>query len=85
MTNFVKKIMRIHYFSPNHLKTEYIQLYSKNCISCWECVKIYPQKVIEKADIIIHKHSHIDTSNECIGCLKYVKTFKNGAINPIKI
>lgn len=86
MAVFAKKEMRIHYFSPNHSKTGYIQIYSKNCIACWECVKICPQNVIEKLDIIFHKHkhAHIDTSKECIGCFKCVKTCKNNAIKRIK-
>ena len=77
--------MRIHYFSLNHSKTRYIQIYSENCIACWECVKICPQKVIGKVDILFHKHkhAHIDTTKECIGCFKCVKVCKNNAIKPI--
>ena len=77
--------MRIHYFSPNHLTTKYIQLDSRNCDACWKCIENCPQKVIEKVDIIIHKHAHIDTSKKCIGCLRCVKICENSAIKPLRI
>lgn len=81
-----KKEMSIHYLSQNHSKTEYIQLYSGNCMACWECVNACPQKVIGKLDIFFHKHkhAHINTTKECIGCFKCVKACKNNAIKPIK-
>ena len=84
MITFMEKQMRIHFFSPDHLGTGYIQLYSRNCMACWECIRICPQKVIGKVDIIIHKHARINSSKECTGCLKCVRTCKNGAIEPIK-
>lgn len=72
--------MRLHYFGKDHLKTKYIQIDSGKCKACWKCIENCSQQVIEKVDIIIHKHSHIDNSNECIGCLKCVKSCEYNAI-----
>jgi 2-oxoglutarate ferredoxin oxidoreductase subunit delta len=77
--------MRTAFFSRNHAKTKYIQINSKNCIACWECVNICSQKVIDKVDIFFHKHkhAHIDSTKKCIGCLRCVKACKNNAIKAI--
>ena len=76
----------IHYKhrSSKHLHTEFIKLNSRNCQACWQCIDNCPQKVIEKAELFNHRHSHIDTSKKCIGCFKCVKTCSFKAIYPIK-
>jgi len=75
--------MKLHYFSPDHLKTKYIQIESSKCKACWKCIENCPKHVIEKVNILIHKHSHIADSNVCIGCLKCVRICEYNAIHPI--
>jgi NAD-dependent dihydropyrimidine dehydrogenase PreA subunit len=67
----------------NRLETVYIQIYTRNCKACWNCVETCPKKVFGKIDIIFHKHARIDNSKECIGCLKCVKACEYVAIIPI--
>jgi len=75
--------MRIHYFCKEHLRTNFIQIDSRKCNACWKCIENCPKHVLEKVDIVIHRHSHIYNSNECIGCLKCIKTCEFNAISKI--
>jgi 2-oxoglutarate ferredoxin oxidoreductase subunit delta len=70
--------------SKQHLATEHIQLYRKNCKACWKCVENCPQKVFGKINIIFHKHSRINNPEECNGCLKCLKFCEHDAISKVK-
>jgi 2-oxoglutarate ferredoxin oxidoreductase subunit delta len=60
------------FFNRKHTRTPFIQLDTKKCKACWECIKICSNQVISKVDIPWHKHALIVEPDACTGCLKCV-------------
>lgn len=64
-------------------QTTYIQLDTKKCIACWECLSVCKNNVIGRINLPWHKHSKFVNSNDCTGCLKCVNTCEPGALTMI--
>jgi 2-oxoglutarate ferredoxin oxidoreductase subunit delta len=61
-------------------RTAYIQLNTKKCIACWECLKECKNNVIGRIDLPWHKHSRFVNSYECTGCFKCLNVCEPGAL-----
>jgi ferredoxin len=64
-------------------RTTYIQLDTKKCIACWECLSECKNNVIGRINLPWHKHSKFVNGNDCTGCLKCVKICKSDALTKI--
>ena len=65
----------------NHLQqTNHIQLDTKKCKACWECIEVCRAKVIGKINLPWHKHIRLADREECTGCLRCIKACDFGAI-----
>jgi ferredoxin len=64
-------------------RTTYIQLDTKKCIACWECLSECKNHVIGRINLPWHKHSKFVNSNDCTGCLKCVNICEPGALTKI--
>lgn len=73
--------------SINHdsTRTTYIQLDTKKCIACWECLAECKNHVIGRINLPWHKHSRFVNTSECAGCLKCVNVCDPGALTKISI
>jgi ferredoxin len=71
--------------SPNHnsTRTLYVQLDTKKCTACWECLAECKNQVIGRINLPWHKHSRFVNSSECIGCLKCINVCEPGALTKI--
>jgi ferredoxin len=71
--------------SKNHdsTRTAYIQLDTKKCIACWECLAVCKNHVIGRINLPWHKHSRFLNSSDCTGCLKCVNICEPGALTKI--
>ena len=63
-----------------HHTTSHVTLQTNRCIACYKCVEACPKGVLDKMNILFHKHAHVKQPDSCIGCLKCVKTCENKAI-----
>jgi len=63
--------------------TIYIQLDTKKCIACWECLAECKNDVIGRINLPWHKHSKFVHSNDCTGCLKCINVCEPGALTKI--
>jgi ferredoxin len=64
-------------------RTTYIQLDTKKCIACWECLVECKNHIIGRINLPWHKHSKFVNSNDCTGCLKCVNICEPGALTSI--
>lgn len=48
--------------------TEYIELNTRNCEACWECVEACPNQVLGKLQVLSHKHVRVVNADNCAGC-----------------
>lgn len=69
--------------SNNPTRTTYIQLDSKKCIACWECLPECKNHVIGRINLPWHKHSRFVNSSDCTGCLKCINVCEPGALTKI--
>ena len=68
----------------SHTQTKHIKIDNHICQACWDCVNACSKNVIGKVNLFFHKHSHINQTAQCIGCLKCVKVCKFQAIIKIQ-
>jgi len=64
----------------SHTRTNYIELDTKKCHACWECLEVCPEHVFGKVSVFRHRHTRINNADACKGCKKCVQTCSNGAI-----
>lgn len=64
-------------------KTLFIQLETRKCIACWECIENCQKQVIGKVNLPWHKHALIVHPDDCSGCCKCAKVCESGAISAI--
>jgi len=64
----------------NHLQTDHIQIDSRICLACGQCISECPRGVIGQVKWFKHSHTHVDRADQCIGCKKCVKACPSGAI-----
>jgi len=64
-------------------RTTYIQLDTKKCIACWECLAECKNNVIGRINLPWHKHSKFVNSNDCTGCLRCVNICEPCALTKI--
>jgi ferredoxin len=64
-------------------RTTYIQLDTKKCIACWECLAECKNNVIGRINLPWHKHSKFVNSKDCTGCLKCINVCEPGALTKI--
>lgn len=64
-------------------RTTFIQLDTKKCIACWECILECKNNVIGRINLPWHKHAKFVNSNNCIGCLKCINVCEPGALTKI--
>lgn len=66
--------MRPKLFNRKHTRTAHIELDTKRCKACWQCLENCPNQVIDKIELSWHKHALIVAPQNCTGCLKCVHT-----------
>lgn len=64
-------------------RTTYIQIDTRKCIACWQCLAECKNHVIGRINLPWHKHSRFVKSSECTGCLKCIKVCEPGALTKI--
>lgn len=64
----------------NRSQTKFVQLDSRKCKACWNCIEKCEQKVIGKIDFLWHKHVRLRHPENCTGCRNCIKTCESGAI-----
>jgi len=69
--------------SSNRLKTTFIRLDTRKCEACWNCLDACPNQVIGKISFLGHRHAVIQKPDQCIGCLKCVKSCLYNAYTPL--
>lgn len=67
----------------NSTRTSYIQLDTKKCIACWECLAECENHVIGRINLPWHKHSRFVYSDDCSGCFKCINVCEPGALSKI--
>ena len=72
--------MLIHKHGARHNTTRFIQLDTRLCKACWECIGSCEQQVIGKTDFLFHRHAVIKYADKCKGCKKCVQACKMNAI-----
>ena len=70
----------------NTTYTTFIQLNIYACTGCWKCIKVCPNKVIDKsflfiANTLINEHVLIYNASKCTGCLKCIQVCTFSAIS----
>ena len=65
--------------------TLFVQLNIYACKGCWECIKVCPNKVIDRsflfiASTLIHKQVLMYDAEECTGCLRCMEACRFDAI-----
>jgi 2-oxoglutarate ferredoxin oxidoreductase subunit delta len=65
--------------------TSKVLLDTGKCKACWKCLDVCPQKVIDKINVIVHKHAVMRKREQCIGCLKCVRICPHGAFSTAKL
>ena len=65
------------------LQTQYIMLNTRNCEACWKCIEACTNDVIDRINVLWHKHARIRNHDRCTGCLKCVKVCEAGALTKI--
>ena len=75
--------MKFKIFHPSHISTEHIQLNTRACKACWDCVITCPNGVIGKISFLGHKHTIFEAAEKCTGCQKCIKTCKFNAYSII--
>lgn len=73
--------------SPRHEyeRTEYVQLDTRKCTSCWKCQEICSNNVIGRVNLPWHKHARIVNGSNCTGCIKCVKACESNALSKVQI
>jgi len=66
--------MGMKLFSRQSIITAYVQLDTKKCKACWDCIGSCKQHVIGKVDLPWHKHALIIDPVKCTGCLSCIGT-----------
>lgn len=79
----IDKAMNPRLFSRETTKTLFIQLDTRKCIACWECIENCQKQVIGKVDLPWHKHALIINPDDCSGCRKCTKVCESEAISAI--
>lgn len=77
--------MKSTFLKDDNTRTAFVQLNSYACIGCWECIKICPNKVIDKsllfvADTLIHEQVLMYNASKCTGCMQCLKACSFEAI-----
>ena len=70
-------------FNHSKSKTQFIQLNSKICKACWNCIENCTNNVLGKIDFPGHRHTRIENPDKCTGCLNCVSVCKFGALSII--
>jgi Pyruvate/2-oxoacid:ferredoxin oxidoreductase delta subunit len=64
--------MRHRLFSKGSTRTSFVQLNTRKCKACWQCITKCKQQVIGKVNFPWHKHALIADHVKCVGCLKCI-------------
>lgn len=72
----------LHLPFPRHDRTAFIQIDTRRCAACGECVSTCPHGVLGIVSFFNHRHVHVDYASQCKGCRKCVKSCSQGAIQP---
>jgi ferredoxin len=75
--------MKLRSNNNDSTRTTYIQLDTKKCIACWECLAECKNNVIGRINLPWHKHSRFVNSSDCTGCLKCINICEPGALTKI--
>jgi len=65
-------------------ETEFVRLQTGLCKACWRCVRACPQNVLDKVDVLGHRHARIRDPHRCMGCLKCTEVCAFGAVSSIE-
>jgi len=76
--------MKTRIFSSVNTKSSpYVQIDTKKCKACWECLKVCRTGIISKVDLPWHKHAIIVEPNACTGCLNCMSICQYGAYSTV--
>jgi len=75
--------MRSRSNNNDSTRTSFIQLDTKKCIACWECLTECKNNVIGRINLPWHKHSKFINGKDCTGCLKCINVCEPGALTKI--
>ncbi len=56
-----------------HRERKYLQLNSRLCIACWNCIEACPRQVFGKIDMGFHRHARLENPQNCNGCKACVR------------
>jgi 2-oxoglutarate ferredoxin oxidoreductase subunit delta len=81
--------MKSTFLKSDDTHTAFVQLNTYDCTACWECIKVCPNKVIDKSFIyivgtLIHEHVLMYEATDCVGCKKCLQTCEFNAISSYK-
>lgn len=60
--------------------TPFIEVDTRRCEACWDCIEVCPTGVLGKIDFWVHRHIRIDHPEACNGCKKCVRACPHEAI-----
>ena len=64
--------MKPEFLYREHTRTPFVQSYARKCKTCQKCLEDCPNEVINKVDLLWHKHALIVEPDKCTGCLKRI-------------
>jgi ferredoxin len=70
-------------FHRRNSATRFVELNTRNCQACWQCIEKCHKGVIGKIDVFGHRHARILRPDQCAGCLKCVGVCEHGAFQAI--
>jgi len=78
--------MKSTFLKSDDTHTAFVQLNTYDCTACWECIKVCPNKVIDKSflyagDTVIHEQVLLYNAIACTGCMQCIQACQFDAIN----
>ena len=72
--------MKLHNPFRRHTMTKYIEVRTRSCEACWDCLDVCSNQVLGKLEMGPHRHIRITASENCKGCKKCVQACPYHAI-----
>lgn len=65
----------------NKIETRFVKIDTRQCAACWQCIPACSKQVIGKVQFLFHRHVVLRNTENCIDCMKCVKTCPAGALS----